>query len=618
MQSDQATMGGDRRSATLLVLIIATMFSVLLVRLFMVQLRPAAKLEERGERQRFRAEERVGTALPEVPVRAEVRDREGRLLASTWFDFDLVVDAVELLRGAKTPAEQGTRCTDLAGRVADTLKGSRKNLTERALLMTLSKGALKKQPSRWLPLVRGLNPTEQRQLETALKGVKGVRFEHHERRSFPYGAVTAQVVGLVGEHPKDRPGRVAGRTGVEFQLDRLLSGTAGALPVEKDAAGREFLPRWVEEATPVPGGHVELTLDAEIQRICMDVLSHSVPAAKAEKGSAVVLSARTGEVLAACTWPSADPLTIGPKDSTKLNLGAFLDLYEPGSTIKPVFVSWALQQGLVKMDTRFDCGGADGVHNFGPRLVREYHANPAPLTVREILIKSSNVGSVRIGYEKLGLDGELAALKAFHMSGRIKLGFPSMPNNRHTEKARAHALYTPTSFPQGYEMMMSPLMMARAFLVFARGGEYIEPSLVRAIHPQGERVVTDLDDTSRHVRVIDREVALAVRSALEEVMESGTGKSARSAKYAIAAKTGTPKIGQSELYNPLICTVAPVGPQEPEIVVVVLHHHVKNRGPGTYTGGTVSGPPARDIIERTLDYMRIPADAGRSAKAAKP
>jgi cell division protein FtsI/penicillin-binding protein 2 len=64
--------------------------------------------------------------------------------------------------------------------------------------------------------------------------------------------------------------------------------------------------------------------------------------------------------------------------------------------------------------------------------------------------------------------------------------------------------------------------------------------------------------------------------------------------------------------------MAPVHERDPEIVVVVLHHHVKNRGPGTYTGGTVSGPPARDIIERTLDYMRIPGDAGRSAKAATP
>ena len=599
-------------------LIVAAMFSVLLVRLFMVQLRPAEKIEGRDERQRFRAESKIGTALPEVPVRAEIRDREGRLLASTWFDFDLVIDAVEFLRGAKTPAEQTQRCSNMANQVAAALKPTRKTISANAVLMTLSKGALKPQPSRWLPLVRGLDPAEQRAVESALQGTRGVRFEHHEKRSFPYGAVTAQVVGLVGEHPSDRAGRVAGRTGVEFQLDRLLAGTAGALPLEKDAAGREFLPRWVDEATPVPGGSVELTLDAEIQRICMDVLSRSVPAAKAEKGSAIVLSARTGEVLAACTWPSADPTRITAKDSTKLNLGAFLDLYEPGSTIKPLFISWALQQELVTMDTRVDCGGADGVHQFGPRLVREYHPNPQPLTVREILIRSSNVGAVRIGYEKLGLDGELAALKAFRMSGRLKVGFPSMPNNRHTEKAKAHALYTPTSFPQGYEMMMSPLIMARAFLVFARGGEFVEPTLVRAIHPAGERVVLDADEASRHVRVIDREVALAVRGALEEVMESGTGKTARSAKYSIAAKTGTPKIGQSELYNPLICTMAPVHERDPEIVVVVLHHHVKNRGPGTYTGGTVSGPPARDIIERTLDYMRIPGDAGRSAKAATP
>ncbi len=618
MSTEVKTALVDRRSAQLFALIIATIFCFLLVRLFMVQMRPASNIEGKADAQRFRRESRVGTALPEKAVRAELRDREGRLLAATWFEYDLVVDMVELLRGADNRAERAGRLSRLSNATAKALSACGRKTEMRALATDLMKAANSQTPVRWLRLVKGMDPKSQRAVEAAVVGTRGLRFEHRERRSFPYGAATAQVVGIVGENPKDAVGRVAGRTGVEFQLDRILAGEAGRLPLEKDAAGRELLPRWIAEAEPVPGGMVTLTLDAEIQRICMEVLEKSVGACKAEKGSAVVLSARNGEVLAACTWPSVDPEKLNAKTANNLNLGAFLDLYEPGSTIKPLFISWALQKGLVTMDTRFDCGGADGVHQFGPRLVREYHANPNPLTVREVLIKSSNVGAVRIGHERLGIDGEYEALAAFRMSGRLKVGYPSMPNNRYTPRAQAHSLYTPTSFPQGYEMMMSPLMMARMFLVFARGGEFMDPVLVLEASKDGRVIAPDHSDPGRHVRVLDREVALSVRGALERVMEEGTGKSARSSKYSIAAKTGTPKIGKTEVYNPIICTMAPVHERDPEIVVVVIHHHVRNRGPGTYTGGTVSGPPARDIIERTLEYMRIPHEAGRTGGVQKP
>ncbi|MSR74559.1 MAG: penicillin-binding protein 2 [Planctomycetes bacterium] len=608
----------DRRSAQLFALIIASIFCFLLVRLFMVQMRPAKNIDGRADIQRFRPDSRVGSALPEKAVRAELRDREGRLLAATWFEYDLVVDMVELMRGATDRAARAARLTRLSAETAKALTANGKRTEVRALAKPLVDAANAATPVRWLRLVKGMDPKMQRAVEDAVVGLRGVRFEHRERRAFPYGAVTAQIVGIVGENPKDAMGRVAGRTGVEFQLDRILAGEAGRLPLEKDAAGRELLPRWIEEAEPVPGGTVTLTVDAEIQRICMEVLEKSVGSSKAEKGSAVVLSARTGEVLAACTWPSVDPEKLDAKTASNLNLGAFLDLYEPGSTIKPLFVSWALQKGIVTMDTKIDCGGADGVHQFGPRLVREYHANPNPLTVQEVLIKSSNVGSVRIAYERLGINGQYEAMAAFRMSGQLKVGYPSMPNNRYTPRAAAHALYTPTSFPQGYEMMMSPLIMARYFLVFARGGEFMDPIIVREARKDGRVIAPDYADPARHVRVIDREVALSVRGALERVMEEGTGKSARSSKYSIAAKTGTPKIGKTEVYNPIICTMAPVHERDPEIVVVVIHHHVRNRGPGTYTGGTVSGPPARDIIERTLEYMRIPHEVGRSGGVQRP
>jgi cell division protein FtsI/penicillin-binding protein 2 len=141
------------------------------------------------------------------------------------------------------------------------------------------------------------------------------------------------------------------------------------------------------------------------------------------------------------------------------------------------------------------------------------------------------------------------------------------------------------------------------YTAFATGGEVIQPSLVRSIERGDERIVPPI---ARH-RVLKQEVAHEVLSVLARVVEEGTGKSMKGLPWTVAAKTGTPKDTKTgAFYNPVVCAIAPA--TSPEIVVTVMHHGVRPRPGKPYTGGSVSGPVAKEIIEKTLTYLRVPGD----------
>jgi cell division protein FtsI (penicillin-binding protein 3) len=434
----------------------------------------------------------------------------------------------------------------------------------------------------------------------------GVRYEPRLKRSYPLGGTMVQVVGLVGEAQDDGPGRVAGRTGLELWLDQVLEGRRGALFGQRDGRGKGFLLGEADLVVPTPGTDVVLTLDARIQEFCLEVLAASVEESRAESASAVVLDAHTGEILACASYPTADPDRLGEPgaEPRNLNLAAVLDLYEPGSIIKPLIVAWGLQTKTISMDEPWDCGGSKGYHFFGPRRVREFLANPGPLTTEGVLIKSSNVGATRIGFERLGVERLWEAFARFGLAGRLPVTFPYVPRCRHTRpedmrRSGYSPLMTAVSFCQGYEIMLSPLAMARMYLPLANDGLLMEPRLLAQV---GDQRIPD----PPAVRVIDADVAWSVRQTLRRAVEEGTGRRLQGLPWSVAAKTGTPEITGTLLHNPVVCAIAPAS--APRIVVAVVHHKVLKRGPGTYTGGAVSGPPARSIIEKTLRYLRVEAD----------
>ncbi|NRA97532.1 MAG: penicillin-binding protein 2 [Planctomycetes bacterium] len=606
----------DTRAALKLTNALAVVFVALICRLYDIQVLAHPERLAAVNAQTHRPMGKHPAHLMfEQPGRGRIFDRAGRVLAESWYAHDVVMDGKELV-GACTAAAR----RDAAGRVSLLVRTALTDAGVPCELDDVHRRIIRAVTTedRYAVLVRSLDPDQRRRFADRLRQSllpaaqargkprlrsAGLIMVPRLRRTYPWGGVTSQIVGVVGESKHDAGGRIAGRTGFERQANEVLSGRPGFLRAERDAAGRLFTLDWTVQQQISRGADVKLTIDAEIQRICMDALSRSVTERKAQRGMAVVLEVSTGEILAAVSYPTASP-DLGEGESAR-NLNAFpiMDLYEPGSVIKPVFVAWGLDRNKLDLSTTWDCGGVDGYHVFTDgsrrRVVREYRANPGRLTTEQVLIKSSNIGAVQI-VRSLGLESLWECFDAYGLSGRINIAYPYTEKARYTTQRMVannpsySVLNAQGSFGQGYEIELSPLGLARMYLPIAGDGTLPEPSLLKGAEPRRRPVLSP--DTVRQMR-----------SVLTRVVEEGTAKVLRGMKWSAAAKTGTAKKTGTEFYNAIICTFAPAS--RPEIMVTVVHKHVTPRlTGGPYTGGKVSGPVAREIVTRTLDYLQVPPD----------
>jgi cell division protein FtsI (penicillin-binding protein 3) len=628
-----ASLPSDRlpahRAARTLAMTVLVVLAVVTAQLYLLQIHPAPKVVRAATTTGLRPPYRMQRSLVEQGGRSGVYDRMGRPLALSWYEQDLVVDPLAFL-GLAPPVDAEdrpafvekalARLDSRVPRLAAVLASAGIPLGEAALrnqLVQSLSGGRGGAPRRWLRLHGGIPPQTLGRLHAALARARlaGLGFEPRIRRTYPGGSDFSQVVGILAESPLDAPERQAGRTALEWAADRAMEGRAGAVHAELDRLGREFFAEAGLGRPVRAGADVHLTLDAIVQRICMEELERGFLAHRPALASAVVLSVADATVLAAATWPSADPEALArPGEVHKLRLAALLDRYEPGSTIKPLFFAWALQTGRIRMDSVFDCGGADGVEQFGPRVVREYSANPEPLSVEMILVRSSNVGAVRVGLDRLGLDGLYEALQAFKVAKEPGLGFPYAAGGGYTRRDAATLNWTGVSLCQGYEITFSPFGLARLYLTFARGGEWVEPAIFQELVRGEHRESTPPPEARGRTRVLDPAVAQSIRQALRRAVEEGTGRSARSERWSVAAKTGTPRFKNTSTYNPVMCAMAPA--QAPAIVVVVQFRGVQRRGSEPYTGGGVAGPVVKCIVERTLAYLDVPEEPGRTAARA--
>jgi cell division protein FtsI (penicillin-binding protein 3) len=623
----------DRVRAAWIGVVVLTVFGLLLGKLFWLQFVDGPRLRRIYEQQQVRPLPQtltpVGLRVPlaERPPRGAIVDRAGRPLATSYYEHRLYYDPSAWGPGIES---HGCEFEDFAAELPGLLatEGIRVDAAELRKKLSRTKTA-EGHAVREVLLARNVSPGARRRLAETFRDAcwRGLYFRDQVARKYPCGETTAQIVGVVGESAEDSDGAVSGRTGLEWQLDALLAGRRGVLGGERDSMGREFRFDQSFVVPPLGGAEIQLTIDSEISRICLEALARNAKPHPCVRSSAVVLAAQTGEVLAAVSYPASPPE--GPAFNAKnLALAAVGDSYEPGSTIKPVIVSWGLEKGYIRGDQLFDCGGADGIETFFNRTVQEYSINPQPLTPAQILWRSSNVGATRIGLERLRLPGLFEAFRAFHIADRPKSGLPNeaagyyTPQRSDPERGVTGATESGAgvSFPRGYEVRLSPLGLALAYTTFATGGWRLEPTVIREVRVGG-RVITP--PPAKRTHVITKESCDYVRDAMLQAYENPRGtaySSARSAKYSAMGKTGTSQYADKHTlrgaqYNAWIVGMAPAKDpgdasrtRDPDILVVVVHHRVANRGKGTYTGGVVSGPVVKEIIERTLEHLGVEPD----------
>ncbi len=417
----------------------------------------------------------------------------------------------------------------------------------------------------------------------ALK-IKGLYETREYRRRYPEGEAAAHVVGFtnIEDH---------GQEGTELFFQRDLQGRDGSRAVVKDRLGK-VVEDIGEAVSPAHGRDVQLSIDSKVQFLAYQRAEAAVREHRARAASVVVLDVKTGEVLALANYPSFDPGGQGTRSGEQLRNRALTDVFEPGSTMKPLVVAWALETGRVTPDQIINT--APGSLVVGPLTVKDAHAHNA-LTVREVIQKSSNIGAARIA---MGIPTrelwELFSNVGYGQKPQIE--FPGAAVGR----LKAHQKWRPVekaTMAYGYGLSASLLQMARAYTVIARDGDVIAVTMLRQPEPvAGLRVLSA--DTAREVRHM---LQLAAGPG-------GTAPKAQTPGYSVGGKSGTAHKQEgagysSNKYRSWFVGMAPIN--DPRIIVAVMVDEPNN---GVHYGGDVAAPVFAQVTAQTLRLMNVLPD----------
>ncbi|MBI5832106.1 MAG: hypothetical protein HZB16_07330 [Armatimonadetes bacterium] len=428
--------------------------------------------------------------------------------------------------------------------------------------------------------------------------IPGVRVDREMAREYPQGGLARTMLGKV-----DREERGTG--GLEQALNQRLTGTSGWMEVTVDGRGRPILQERAERHEPVHGRNIELTVDATIQSYAEEAVRNAVSDFDADWGLAVVADPFTGEILAMADVSNAKR---GIDDMWRsLSLA-----YEPGSVMKPIVVASALQTGSTSPDESFYCPGTMRVGGRLLTCIKHHGAETVHGAVRDSCNMVMLQLSQRLGQERL--EPMFRSFGLFERSGLALVSQEAKGGIYCGNAAGRWGVQKTATVSYGKGVQVSAVAMLRGYSAIINGGTLPNMHLIRRLVDQQGRVVAE-SPTSGGRHLLGPDAAAAVRHMMRDVIADpkGTGHDAVSRLYNLAGKTGT-----SVAYgtgDKRIVSMAGYGPYEqPRLVtlVSVCEPRVGNRWGGGTCGGAM-----RSILERSLQYMGVPALAGSSEDQKK-
>lgn len=469
-----------------------------------------------------------------------------------------------------------------------------------AKLLDMDPGALSKElsdryESRFMKIAGNLD--ESTCAAITKMNLPGVGFEPETQRYYPMGAIAAHILGGTGANGH-------GLDGLELKFDKELAGINGSKRTLKDARRRPIAVNADDYLAPEHGQHLVLTIDANIQMIAEQELASTCESFKAQRGEVVVIDPHTGEILAMANWPTFHPQDLEDSSAEVRTNRAIVVPYEPGSTIKPFIAGPALAWNVTRLDEVFPLHGAHYITPYG-RHITDVHGYDE-LAMWDVLVKSSNIGMSMLG-ERMGNEKIHRALTSFCFGRPTGVELPGENGGKINPLAK-WTKYSTESCSQGYELMVTPMQLARAFCAYANGGRLVQPHLLKG------RLDGDGDVVSRTAPVrfedlpivIDPKTADAVRRTLCDVVIRGTATKARSKVWNLFGKTGTAHISEGHGYSETKFTSSFIGgaPYEDPRLVVAFIVHEPDRAIAHF-GGTVSAPGASKLLERSLAYLQV-------------
>ncbi len=507
-------------------------------------------------------------SLRHIPIPAHrglITDRNGEPLAVSTPVMTLWANPKELLPAAG-------RIPELAALLG---------LEPRALVQRIEQNARRE----FIYLMRGLTPEQgQAVLEYRIPGVYGVE---EFRRFYPAGEVTAHVVGFTDIDDK-------GREGVELAFDEWLAGVPGKRQVLKDRRGKLIKDIQVTQNAK-SGKALALSIDLRLQYLAHRELRNALQEFGAKAGSLVMLDVKSGEVLAMVNQPTYNPNNRRNLNPQAMRNRAMIDVFEPGSTVKPFSIAAALGTGRWKPESTVDTH--PGSLRIGRYTIRDV-SRGGVLDLTQILMKSSNVGISKIAFD-IGAEPIYAVMQQAGLGQDTGLGFPgervgNLPNHRKWPQAETATL------AYGYGLSVTAVQLAHAYAVLANEGKNVPLSMVRQ------------DRLPQPVQVMDAAVAKQVLQMLQAVVEEpgGGGARAKVPGYHVGGKSGTARkaaVGSKGYVDKAYrSSFAGVGPMDnPRIATVVMIDEPSN---GAYYGGLLSAPVFGKVMAGALRLMNIAPD----------
>ncbi len=567
---DLATINLFKRRTVLIWIILALAMIGLIVRLVYLQVVTSPDLLDKARRQQ------MFTLRPFIPRRT-ITDRKGMVLAIDRPVYTLFA----------YPHLYKEKPEEIAAKLAPILK----RLPDK-LLNVLVRDTTSIQVEYWLS-----EESADRIYNLRLDGIELIQQRH---RLYPQQDLAAELLGYVDVDHR-------GQAGIELSQNKLLERTDQAPSISQDGNGKLIPNR-------IPAGMIrsdrtslQMTIDSRIQRTARQILKQQMVKFSAKRGAVIVMDVRDGSLLSLVTEPTYDPNRYYESDVKLFKNWAVSDLYEPGSTFKPLNVAIALESGAIQPDTVLNDEGSLTIGGW-PVANFDYEQAGAvgPLSISQILERSSNVGMVHIvqRMKPSVYYGWLERIGLGDISG-IDLPSETASTLKPQEQFLEYVIEPATAaFGQGFSL--TPIQMVQLHGILASGGKLLTPHVVKGlINEEGEEYFQPKLPTPR--QVISAATAQRVVEMMTNVVEKGTGKPARIAGYRMGGKTGTAQKASTTgggYANAKITSFVGIFPsKEPRYVVLAV---IDEPVGADAFGSTVAAPIVKTVIEDIIVNEAIP------------
>jgi len=434
---------------------------------------------------------------------------------------------------------------------------------------------------------RKITPSESAQIKSSK--IEGIEIIKESKRFYPNKDLACHALGTVDIDN-------TGLEGLELYYDKYLKGESGWLVSTQDAKRKVLESYQYEFIPPKNGFNLILTVDEVIQHIAERELAKMYDKYNAKDAFIIVMDPRSGDILALANLPSYDLNDFNKRPMESIRNRAINDFFEPGSVFKIVTASAALEEKVVDFNSQFYC--ENGAYKIGRRILHD-HTPHGTLTFKEVIEKSSNIGTVKVA-SLFGPNKMYKYMKAFGFYDRTGIDMPgeAVGMNRLPSKWSGVSML---AIPMGQEVTTTAMQLACAISAIANDGVVVRPHILKEIVDENGQVIKEFPPKAIR-RAISPQTAAKVRSILMGVVETGTGKKAKIEDYNVGGKTGTAQKVEGGVYSHdrFIASFIGFAPVEKPILAVVVC--VDEPHP-VYYGGDVAAPVFKNVVDESLKYL---------------